>query len=137
MPMYIEQLTQALERQDDKTTKILIKSLANNLRALGHTNEQNLEFLTQDHINALGPLIQQTLQLVAALKSAHMQVISSNKATYDIDEEDKEKIKEEMAQVGRVASQVMELTGQLVEKFKDQALPIVESSSKAYWAAQM
>ena len=66
-----------------------------------------------------------------------MQVISSNKATYDIDEEDKEKIKEEMAQVGRVASQVMELTGQLVEKFKDQALPIVESSSKAYWAAQM
>ena len=58
MPMYIEQLTQALERQDDKTTKILIKSLANNLRALGHTNEQNLEFLTQDHINALGPLIQ-------------------------------------------------------------------------------
>ena len=39
MPMYIEQLTQALERQDDKTTKILIKSLANNLRALGHTNE--------------------------------------------------------------------------------------------------
>ena len=39
-----------------------------------------------------------------------------------------------MAQVGRVASQVMELTGQLVEKFKDQALACVESSSKAYWA---
>ena len=36
-----------------------------------------------------------------------------------MDEEDLEKIKDEMAQIGRVASQVMELTGQLVEKFKD------------------
>jgi len=45
-----------------------------------------------------------------------------------------DKIKEEMAQVGRVASQVMELSGQLVEKFKDAAHPVIESSSKAYWA---
>ena len=45
-----------------------------------------------------------------------------------------DKIKEEMAMVGRVASQVMELSGQLVEKFKDAALPTIESSSKAYWA---
>ena len=39
-----------------------------------------------------------------------------------------------MAQIARVASQVMELTGQLVEKFNDAALPVIESSSKAYWA---
>jgi len=75
--------------------------------------------------------------LVASLKSAHMQVISSSKATFDIDEEDMEKIKEEMSKVGRVASQVMELTGQLVEKFKDQAFEVVDTNSKAYWAAQM
>jgi len=66
-----------------------------------------------------------------------MQVISSSKATFDIDEEDMEKIKEEMSKVGRVASQVMELTGQLVEKFKDQAFEVVDTNSKAYWAAQM
>ena len=66
-----------------------------------------------------------------------MQVISSSKATFDIDEEDMDKIKEEMSKVGRVASQVMELTGQLVEKFKDQAFEVVDTNSKAYWVAQM
>lgn len=39
--MYIEQLQKALTRHDDKTTKILIKSLANNLRAMGRENEQH------------------------------------------------------------------------------------------------
>ena len=48
-----------------------------------------------------------------------------------------ENIKAEMAQVGRVATQAMELSGQLIEKFKDQALPIIESSSKQYWATQL
>lgn len=137
MPMYIEQLTKALDRHDDKTAKILIKSLANNLRALGRCNVQNTQFLDQAHITALGPIIRQTLELVASLKSAHMQVISSSKATFDIDEEDMDKIKEEMSKVGRVASQVMELTGQLVEKFKDQAFEVVDTNSKAYWVAQM
>lgn len=42
-----------------------------------------------------------------------------------------------MAQIGKVASQVMELSGQLVEKFKDSALPVIESSSKAYWATAL
>ena len=42
-----------------------------------------------------------------------------------------------MAEVGRVASQVMELTGQLVEKFNDQALAVVNDNAKSYWAAQM
>lgn len=48
MPMYVEQLTKALSRHDEKTAKVLIKSLANNLRAIGRVNEQNTQFLTQD-----------------------------------------------------------------------------------------
>ena len=38
MPMYVEQLTKALSRHDEKTAKILIKSLAKNLRTLGRCN---------------------------------------------------------------------------------------------------
>ena len=64
-------------------------------------------------------------------------MIQQTKATYEIDEEDIEKIKDEMAGVGRVASQAMELAGQLVEKFKDQAFQVVDSSSKTYWATQL
>ena len=46
IPMYVEQLTKALSRHDEKTAKILIKSLANNLRALGRSNETHVQFLT-------------------------------------------------------------------------------------------
>ena len=48
MPMYVEELTKALSRHDDKTAKIMIKSLANNLRALGRSNDTHRQFLTQD-----------------------------------------------------------------------------------------
>ena len=46
LPMYVEQLQKALTRHDEKTAKILIKSLANNLRAMGRVNETNMQFLT-------------------------------------------------------------------------------------------
>ena len=58
-----------------------------------------------------GPILKDTLDLVSSLKAAHRTLIQQTKATYDIDEEDMEKIKEEMAEVGRVASQAMELAG--------------------------
>lgn len=64
-------------------------------------------------------------------------MIQQTKTNYDIDEEDMENIKDEMAKVGRVASQIMELSGQLVEKFKDAALPVIESSCKEYWIKQL
>jgi len=136
-PMYVEQLQKSLSRHDDKTTRIVLKSLANNLRALGHCNADLGAILNDEQIAALGPILKDTLDLVAALKAAHRQVIQKTKSTYDIDEEDLEKIKEEMAEVGRVASQAMELSGQLVEKFGDRAFSAVDSSSKAYWATQL
>lgn len=46
MPMYIEQCNKALTRHDEKTLKILIKSMANNLKAVGRANQQNRQFLT-------------------------------------------------------------------------------------------
>ena len=81
--------------------------------------------------------MKKTLELVGSLKAAHKTIIAQTKKTYEIDEEDLDNIKAEMAQVGRVASQTMELSGQLVEKFKDQAFACVDSSSKAYWATQL
>lgn len=86
---------------------------------MGRENEQHTQFLNQEQIDALQPILKETLDLVSSLKSAHRTLIQQTKSTYDIDEEDMDKIKEEMAQVGRVASQAMELSGQLVEKFKD------------------
>lgn len=73
--MYIEQLQKALSRHDEKTAKILIKSLANNIKAVGRSAEQPDQIMTDEQINALQPILKQTLELVASLKAAHMTVI--------------------------------------------------------------
>jgi hypothetical protein len=68
------------------------------------------------------------------MKQAHKVLIETTKSTYDIDEEDMDKIKEELAKLGKVGTQSMELTGQLVEIFKDQAAEIVKNATLSYWA---
>ena len=48
--------------------------------------------------------MKQTLDIVTGLKAAHTTFLQNQKANYDIDEEDVDKIKDEVAHVGRVAS---------------------------------
>lgn len=75
-----------------------------------------------------------TCDLVASVKSATQIVLSQTKKNYDMDEMDLERIKEDLAKMTSVTSQVMELTGQLVEIFKDQAEPTVRAGAQAYFA---
>jgi len=82
----------------------MIKGLANCLRALNRTNETNREFMTAEQINALGPYIKSTLDLVKELKEAHKVVLQTTKGQLDIDEEDIEVMKEEIAKIGRLGS---------------------------------
>ena len=63
-----------------------------------------------------------TLELVTELKSAHQQVLSMSKATYDLDDEDLARCQEEIDNICRAATQDMEVSGQLCEKFGDRAL---------------
>ena len=136
-PMYVEQLQKALSRHDDKSVRIVMKSLARNLKALGHSNSDVSALLSDEQIAACGPILKDTLELVGSLKAAHRTLIQQTKSTYEIDEEDMDKIKDEMAEVGRAAEQAMELAGQLTEKFGERAFAVVDSSSKAYWATQL
>lgn len=48
---------------------------------------------------------------MASVKSATQIVLSQTKKNYDMDEEDIERIKEDMAKMTSVTYQVMELTG--------------------------
>jgi hypothetical protein len=51
------------------------------------------QFLSQDQINQLGPIILRTLNLVTALRQATKKVIENKKLNHDLDEEDLEKVK--------------------------------------------
>jgi len=75
-PLFVDQANKHFERKMRKKLKIIVKSLADCLRALNKTNQQSRQFLTQEQINALGPMIKNTLALVTALRSATMTVIS-------------------------------------------------------------
>jgi len=48
-----------------------------------------------------------------------------------------ERVKQDLAKVSRVACQVMELTGQLVEIFKDQAYPVVRDNAQPFFFTQL
>lgn len=115
----------------------MIKGLADGLRNLSRYNSTDRQFLTADQINKLGPFIKGSLELVQEMKGAHQEVLSKTKAQLDLDEEDMEKIKEDLAKIGKLANQTMELTGQLVEIFKDQATNVVKESSLFYWGQQL
>ena len=51
----------------------------------------------------------------------------------EIDEEDAETMKKDLAKVSDVACQVMELTGQLVEIFKNRAYVAVRDNAQAFF----
>ena len=89
--MYVEQWQKALERKDANGAKIMIKSLANNLRAIGRVNETNTRFLTQEQICSFQPLLKATLDLVTEQKEAFKTILTVQQASREMDEEDVEK----------------------------------------------
>lgn len=136
-PTYTSQIADAHKKMDKKLTKLYIKQLADVLRDLNKHNVQYREFLTQEQINSLGPLIKMTLTLVTALRQCHKKVLTDKKKNHDIDEEDVERLKMDLAKVSSVACQVMELTGQLVEIFKEKASQMVAENAKPFFWEQL
>lgn len=78
-----------------------------------------------------------TLTLVTALRQCHKKVLTDKKKNHDIDEEDVERLKMDLAKVSSVACQVMELTGQLVEIFKEKASQMVAENAKPFFWEQL
>ena len=128
-PVYVAQINAALNKMDKKNAKLYIQMLAESLRALNESNETQRNFLSDEQIVSLGPIIKRTLDIVTALRQATKKVIENKKRHHEIDEEDIEKVKEDLAKVSKVASEVMELTGQLVEIFKNRAYEIVKANA--------
>jgi len=64
---------------DKKTVKLYVKMLGESLKALNETNEVHRDFLNDQHIQELGPIIKRTLDLVTALRSATKKVIEKKK----------------------------------------------------------
>ena len=75
------------------------------------------DFMTDAQINALGPVLKESLLLTKEFKEAYLKQMAEEKSKLELDEEDVERFIEESAKVSKVASYCMELTGQLCEIF--------------------
>jgi len=67
-PMFVTQINTALSKMDKKNAKLYIQMLAESLRALNESNETQRNFLSDEQIVSLGPIIKRTLDLVTALR---------------------------------------------------------------------
>jgi len=135
--MFFTEFEISINKKDEKTLKILLKNFAEYLKALHSSNDQARNFLTDSQIKMMGPIIKASLTLVKELKEAHAIVQAQSKANYDIDEEDMDVIHEEIAKVSKVASQTMEVTGQLYEIFQAKAEDVIKENAHWYWAEQL
>jgi len=103
--MYIEQINmKGLAKLDKKVTKTYMKYLAEALKALNRNNEHNREFLSDEQINSLGPIIKKTLDLATALKQASIKVMQKQTQNQEIDEEDIERMKDDLSKIGKIGS---------------------------------
>lgn len=75
LPVFVAQIEDGLTKMDKKVVKLYLKQLAASLKAMNETNDFQREFLNDAQINAMGPLIKRTLDLVTALRMATKKVI--------------------------------------------------------------
>ncbi len=92
-----------LNKMDKKNVKLSVQMLAETLKALNENNDTHREFLSDAQISSLGPLIKRTLDLVTALRQASKKVIQTKQQNREIDAEDEEKLKKDLAKVSDVA----------------------------------
>jgi|LauGreDrversion4_2_1035121.scaffolds.fasta_scaffold201151_2 hypothetical protein len=67
------------------------------IKALNESNKAHKNYLAEQHFNVLGPLLAKILSLVRVAKDAATKQINGVKKNFDLDEEDLEKVKEELA----------------------------------------
>jgi hypothetical protein len=101
--VYFEPLQKAINQKNDAAAKLSLKHFVNNLRELNKVNHANRAFFTQEQVVQLGPLIDGCLKLVTELRAAHQSELVKSKKGYELDEEDKERIEEEIAGVGKLS----------------------------------
>lgn len=127
LPAFLRQVAAGVENQDLKGLKTLLKHLWLMFKALNEAEEKN--YLNEQHFAVMGPLLGKVLSIVKEAKAATMKSIQGGKKNFDLDEEDLERVKEELAKVCGAATYVMEISGQLVVGFGAQ----VAATVKNHW----
>jgi hypothetical protein len=120
-PAFLQVIKDNVEARDLKSLKTILKHFWLMTKVLNEDNKVSKNYMSEGHFNALGPLLSKGLTIIKEAKAQTLKTISSGKKNFDIDEEDLERVKEELARICIASTYVMEISGQLVLNFKEAA----------------
>jgi len=123
---------------DLKNMKIFTKAFQLSMKALNDHMEEGGQgtYLTPNEIAEFAATMGAALKIIKATKDQSEAVLRS-KFGADLDEEDQEKITEELAKLCRASTEIMEASGQLSFAFKDRAAPHIKGHLMDYFAANL
>jgi hypothetical protein len=107
------------------------------IKSLNEDNKTHKNYMNDQHFNQLGPLLGKVLAFVREEKTHAMKALQGGKKNFDIDEEDLERIKEEIAKICAPSTYVMEISGQLVLNFGSAVAPTVKTHFLNYFATNL
>jgi hypothetical protein len=107
------------------------------VKTLNENNKEAKNYMNDNHFNVLGPLLGKVLALVKDVKTASQKTLVGGKKNFDMDEEDLERVKEELAKVCEASTYVMEISGQLVLNFGPAATTLVKTHFLNYFAVNL
>ena len=81
------------------------------IKTLNEDNKSHKNYLSEAQFNVIGPLFGKVLNLVKETKAASSKILGGGKKNFVLDDEDLDKIKEELGKVTRAATYVMEVSG--------------------------
>ena len=136
-PAFINQIQKSVESNDLKSIKTLLKHFWLMIKALNESNKVHKNYMNEQNFNVVGPLLGKILGLVRVAKDAATKQINGFKKNFDLDEEDFEKVKEELAKQCESSTYVMEISGQLVLNFGESIASMVKTHFLNYFAINL
>lgn len=94
-------------------------------------------YLGDEQFTLIGSLLQRVLNLVRDVKTKSQKSLLGLKKNLNVDEEDLERVKEELAKQCEASTFVMEISGQLVLNFGAQVATMVKSNFLNYFAINL
>ena len=134
---FVEIIKSGIENQDLKNLKMTLKHLWLMIKTLNEDEKQTKNYLNEQQLGMLGPLLNKVLNIVSKAKTETTKSLQVSKKNFDMDEEDLDRVKEELAKICGASTYVMEISGQLVVNFGQAVSQIVKANFLNYFALNL
>jgi predicted metal-binding protein len=134
-PAFTKMAEVAITNKNIKEAKRVVKGLQLCIKAINENIDNHKQALMSCiDLNVCGQIMKQVLSLVDEVKSEQIKQIQEKKAGDDLDQEDEEEIKNELAKITKASTQVMELAGQLCGGYGEDCAQVIRDNCQKFFA---